>query len=73
MFEAIIACWSVAVGAGFSGWVFGTRVTLLHVALAFNADQGVKTVEASWEMAVGTGGNVVGDGTDVAASRLWVV
>ena len=73
MFEAVVACWSVAVGAGFSGWVFGARVALLHVALAFSADQGVKTVEAGWEVAVGTGGNVIGDGTNVAASRLWVV
>ena len=38
LLEAVVACWSVAVGAGVSGWVFGARVTLLHVALAFSAD-----------------------------------
>ena len=38
LFKAVVACRPVAVGACVSGWVFGARVTLLHVILAFSAD-----------------------------------
>ena len=45
----------------------------MHVVLALGADQGIETVEAGWEVAVGAGSNMAGDGTNVAAGGLWVV
>ena len=53
MLKAIVASGSVAVGARVSGWVFSARVTLVHVVLAVGAYQSIKTVEASWKVAVG--------------------
>ena len=72
LLKAVVASGSVAVGACVGGWVFSARVTLVHVVLALNAYQSIETVEASWEVAVGAGSNMGGDGTNVAAGGLWV-
>ena len=72
-FDAVSAGWLVAGVAGLCGWVFAARVALVHVALAFGADEGVKAIEARGQVAVGASVEVSGNGAHVTAGWLRVL